>query len=445
DNWGGFNFSHDFDRAKLSAGFKYTYSAFNYSGLTIIYQPAPTDNGFVNLAYEIKDYPNQANNMMEAHAGIFSDTTGKLNYKLNVKYTGFKQKHLTQIVSGVKENRVIIDWNMHSAYHSTGGFGMSGFYKTYQYRHEEYGNYTLSDDITNYSVLSLSPYYYMEGGNLNLTLGLRADFELGGRKKAVVAPNIRFNYYPSNTFMFYASALGGRNDNSNYSMFYENRYVHPSERIRDSRTWLDGTAGLRYLPVSGLSLDVFAGYRLTEDEHFFTPIYGMMISSSFIDQPVGSLFMGRSYGTAKVARLGAQINYALQDLFGLNLKGTFYKWNIDGTVTDAGGLKTQYAPEAFHKPQFEAETDVFFRAPNIPLRVNLTFKGLYGRKTIVFLENSSLRMKDAHDLSVKANYAVTPFFSVNLSANNLLFRKYDVWYGYPAQEFNIMAGITIMF
>ncbi|MDR2690685.1 MAG: TonB-dependent receptor, partial [Dysgonamonadaceae bacterium] len=29
DNWGGFNFSHDFDRAKLSAGFKYTYSAFN--------------------------------------------------------------------------------------------------------------------------------------------------------------------------------------------------------------------------------------------------------------------------------------------------------------------------------------------------------------------------------------------------------------------------------
>lgn len=432
DNWGGFNYSRSFDSAKLSAGLKYTYSAFNYSGLTVTPQPSP--------ACEIKDHPGQATCMTDAHAGISSDTPNKLNGKINLRYTGFKQKQLTYI-PGVKENRLTVDWDMHKAYYSTSGFGLGGFYKTYKYNSEEFWNYPPNNSIMHYSVLSLTPYYYMKDGNLNLTLGLRADFELGGRKKIVLAPNIRFNCHPSNTFAFYASALGGRNDNSKYDMFSENRYVYPLERVRDSRTFLDGTAGLKYLPVSSLSLDVFAGYRLTEDEHFFTPL---LYSEN---EPTGSMITGVSYGTAKVVKLGAQINYALQDLFGINLKGTLYKWDVTGSrhMFDMDGIETEFAVEAYHKPRFEVETDVFFRAPNIPLRINMAFKGLYGRKTIELFHGKSYRMKDAHDLSVKASYAVTPFFSVNLSANNLLFRKYDIWYGYPAQKFNIMGGASMMF
>lgn len=416
DHWGGFNFSHGFDNAKLSAGLKYTYSAFNYSGLTVanleqisfssMWPPYPP-------VYEIRDYPNQVNNMLEAHAGISSDRPAQLNYKVNLKYTFFKQKYLTPTTPGVRENRIVIDWDLHGNYNLISGFGLSGFYKARKY------NSPLS--FPSVSVLSLTPYYYMENDNLNLTLGLRADFEPGGGKKNMIAPNIRFNFNPSDAFAFYALALGGRNDNSNYDIFYENRYVYPVERILDSRTYLDGTAGLRYLPVSSLSLDVFAGYRLTEDEHFFFPLY---------EQTSGRTVMAGNYGTAKVVKLGARMNYAWQDLFGIGLKGTFYRWDVTET-------------EAYHKPRFEAETDVYFRAPDIPLRMDLVFKGLFGR--IAPQPPEGGLSGEALDLSVKASYAVTPFFFVNLSVNNLLFQKYDIWYGYPAQKFNIMGGISILF
>jgi hypothetical protein len=448
DNWGGFNFSHDFDKAKLSAGLKYTYSAFNHSGLTVanMNEILLSSLSGIKPIYEIRNYPNQVNNMLEAHAGIFSDTPNKLSYKVNLKYTYFKQKYLAQTTPGVRENRIMIDWNLHDNYNSTSGFGLNGFYKTYKYNSEEFRTYADNDDIMLFSVLSLNPYYYVEGDNLNLTLGLRADFELGGRKKNVVSPDIRFNYNPSDVFTFYALALGGRNDNSNYDLFYENRYVYPFERILDSRTYVDGTAGLRYLPVSNLSLDVFAGYRLTKDEHFFSPAIRFAHQQDEENKLIGRTFMEGNYGTANVVKFGAGINYTMQDLVGINLKGTFYNWDVTRIVTDAPGVKREYAMEAYHKPRFEAETDVYFQTPDIPLRMDLTFKGLFGRKVSEpFSEEPYFNLKDVYDLSVKTSYAITPFFSVYLSTNNLLFQKYDIWYGYPTQKFNIMGGISVMF
>jgi hypothetical protein len=424
DNWGGLNFSHDFGKVKLLADFKYTHSAFNYSGLTIpnlgYYLPDPI--------YKIQTHPNQTDNLFEAHAGVVSETPNALNYKVNVQYTSFKQKYAYQAeIPGVRENRVIIDWDLHQNYHSTSGFGFSGYYKTYKYSSENFRNYGNNDNLMIYSVLSLNPYYYVEGDHFDLMLGLRADFELGGRKKFVIAPNIRFNYNPSDAFTFYALALGGWNDNSNYNMFSENRYVFPLQRVLDSRTYLDGTAGLSYLPVSNISLDVFAGYKITKDEHFFNAPFdmGMLVAD---------------YGTANVAKIGARINYALQDLLDINVNGAFYNWDVTGI--DGNEI------EAWHKPQFELGTDVYFHTPPIPLRVDLGFKGLFGRKMNDPLYTGSstyFKMKNVYDLSVKTSYAFTPYFSAYLSTNNLLFQKYDIWYGYPAQKFNIMGGISLMF
>jgi hypothetical protein len=367
--------------------------------------------------------------MLEAHVGIFSDIPGQFNYKANLKYTYFKQKYAAPKTSGARENRIIIDWDLHNNYNGASKYGLSGVCKIYND----------GDDAASLSVVALTPYYHIKSSNLNFTLGARADFEVDGRKEHIVSPHIRFSCNPSNTFAFYASALGGRTDNGNYSMFYENRYVSPAERIRDSRTYLDGTTGVRYLPVSNLCLDVFVGYRLTEDEHFFTPLYELTALSA-VDETTSSMLTGVSYGTDRVAKLGVQVNYAVQDLWGVDLKGTFYRWNIDGNI-GSGGLK----PEAYHKPRFEAEADVYFRMSDIPLRMDLTFKGMFGRRTVALPVQPYLKMKDAYDLFVKANYTVAPYFFVNLSANNLLFRNYDIWYGYPAQKFNIMGGISILF
>jgi hypothetical protein len=274
----------------------------------------------------------------------------------------------------------------------------------------------------------------VEGDHFDLMLGFKADFELGGRKKFVIAPNVRFNYNPSDAFTFYVLALGGRNDNSNYNMFFENRYMNSFQRVLDSRTYLDGTVGLIYLPVSNISLDVFTGYEITKDEHFFNASPGFVFDMG--------MFMVADQGTANVAKIGARINYTLQDLLGINVNGVFYDWDVinsDENIIPAPMI------DAWHKPRFELGTNIYFHTPHIPLRVDLGFKGLFGRKEKDTLTSTVFKMKNVYDLSVKTSYAFTPCFSAYLSTNNLLFQKYDIWYGYPVQKFNIMGGISLMF
>jgi hypothetical protein len=439
DTWGGIDFLHNFGTVKVSLDTKYTYSSFNYSGLSHIITGAPGP-----VPYSINTFPNQVNNLFEMHAGIASEEANKLNYKINAAYTRFGQKYYeTTREPGRKENRILIDWDFHKNFNSTMGSGFAGFFKNYAYSSllewlkesdnlAPYGN-------SNYSILSLNPYFYLEGDNLDLTLGGKVDVEFGGRNKVVGAINLLFNYYPSDYFLFYVKTDGGRKDNSNYASFYENRYVSPYYRVWDSRTPLDGTVGLKFLPVSTLSLAVFGGYKITMDEHFY------LHSSNYPrTDAISGTVLYPEYQDANTFKLGADINYALPDFFEVGIKGVYYQWEI----------KEKQSPDnyrvfgAWHKPRFVADLHTAYRFPLFPLRFDLSYHAEYGRKSLDYLvpvDGGIVKMKDIHDLSLKATYPITDFFSAYLSTNNLLFQKYDIWYGYPAQNFNIMGGISFLF
>jgi hypothetical protein len=447
DNWGGINFKHDFGDVKLSTDVKYTLSMFNYSELTvsnlenILSSSRPRDPDFVTLSH-----PSQTDNLFEARIGLSSDKPNTLNYNVNAKYTFFKHKYgINTAMPGVKENRVIIDWDFHDKVNSTSGFGLGGYLKHYTYTSIDFED--LNDGLISYSVFSINPYYYLEGDNLNLLLGVKADFEIGGRKKNIVAPTIRFNYYFGDRVHFYLITDGGRKDNSNYEMFYENRYVHPLTKTRDARSPFDGTVGLKFLPISELSFDIFAGYEIIKDEHYFTPGFGSPINKP-TNRNLSNLYLLPDFGEEKTAKLGAQISCYLSGNFELDLKGTFYHRDTKTFVTSSVGgetITTKVPSEPWNKPQFETLLNMAYRLPALPLRLDLSYRGLYGRKMTVPFIYDITDMKDIHDLSAKATYIFSPAFSAYLSANNLLFQKYDIWYGHPAQNFNIIGGISFLF
>ena len=62
-----------------------------------------------------------------------------------------------------------------------------------------------------------------------------------------------------------------------------------------------------------------------------------------------------------------------------------------------------------------------------------------------YFNGGNVEMSDINDLNLGAVYRITDAFSVNLKAGNLLGRKYDNWYGYPAQGLNAMGGFTFKF
>ncbi|MDR3340048.1 MAG: TonB-dependent receptor [Candidatus Symbiothrix sp.] len=442
DTWGGIDFLHNFGTVKFGLDAKYTYASFNYSGLSSDSYVGPHTPG--QAPYSINTFPNQANNMLEIHTSISSEAANKMNYKINAVYTRFDQKYYeTTRDTGRQESRILIDWDFHKNFNSTMGSGFAGFFKNYAYASlldwlKEGDNLAIYGN-SNYSILSLNPYFYLEGDNLDLTLGGKIDVEFGGRDKVVGAINLLFNYYPSDYFLFYVKTDGGRKDNSNYASFYENRYISPYYRVWDSRTPLDGTVGLKFLPVSTLSLDVFGGYKITMDEHFY------FHASNYPETDgITGTVLYPEYQNANTFKVGADIKYALSDLFEVDLKGVYYQWEIK----EKQSTTNSRVFGAWHKPRFVADLNTAYRVPLFPLRFDLSYHAEYGRKSPDYLASADgeiVKMKDIHDLSLKATYPITDFFSAYLYTNNLLFQKYDIWYGYPAQNFNIMGGISFLF
>jgi hypothetical protein len=449
DNLGGLNYTHNFEKVKLDLGAKYTYSAFNYSGLNIA-NLQETENAYfwsVPPVYEIAKFPTQVNNIFDTHAGVSSDVENELNYKVGLEYSFFNQRYgSVTSKSGLTENRVVIDLDFHKKINSTMGVGLGGYYKTFSYSSEEYR--MNSNGITRYSLFSLNPYFYLEDDNLDLTLGAKPGFELGGRKKMIVAPVVDLKFYPSDRFLAYLNVDGGIQENSKYTTYYENRYAGPLSKIRDSRSPFDGTVGIKFLPLSVLSVDVFTGYKITKDEHFFYHYYDYVFTESTAGSTISSI-----YENANVSKLGSNIKYAYQDRFEIDLKGVYYYWDIIGTsnLNDFNFERGIRAREPWGKPNFEADLSLMYRVESLPLQLNLLYHGAFGRKMTTNFDISNnlnadgINMKDINDLSLKATYSFTKSFSAYLSGNNLLFQKYDIWYAYPAQGFNIIGGINFLF
>lgn len=438
DNWGGLNFAHDFGGINLFADAKYTYSAFNYYGLSLIpgveYFALPTTD------YSFDKDKNQVDQLFEAHVGVSSEKANKLTYNLNIGYTMFQQKYGNSIYeSGSAENRILINGDVHRMVNAIMGIGLSGSIKTYSYSSMFH---IFNDSTTNYWTYSLKPYLYFEGDIINLKLGVKLDAEMGGRAKVLVSPYLNFNYFPNNQLLLYLLADGGRTDNSQYNMYYENRYVDPLIRVMDSRSPLDATLGIKYLPLATLSIGVFGGYKITKDEHFFYSNYGAKDYWNDGTPMLSGNWITPTYDDANTFKLGADVKYTYQDIFELGVKGTYYYWDLpmDNNPYDLSLHK------AWNKPDFEANVNAAYRIPEIPLRFDLTYLGAFGR----IAPNPGatyydVKMNDIHDLSVKGTYMITPYFSLYAALNNLLFSKYDLWWGYPAQDFNIMGGLSILF
>jgi hypothetical protein len=461
DVMGGFNFSHDFGKIRLNADAKYTFSTFNYTNLRFRYDYNKPDS----LFFDTQPLPDmQKNNLAEARIGIASSNTDVLKYKLNFQYRLFNQKDNNTYDAFIdslsaKEHAFLVDWDVALKVFDNSGFGLAGAFNHYSYPSGSF--IPVKDSTSSLSVFSLRPYYFYETENINLVLGARADLASGWMAKNIFAPMVRVNWFVKDNFTLYLNAEGGRADNSRYNTFYENRYLTPNARIIDSRSPLDGAAGLRFTPIAGLGINLFAGYKITFDEHYYAfdslpdlwlcgtgdshTGFGGSIVTSYLQ-------LVPAYGDERTFRAGAEITYSFAEVFDMKMAGTWYKREIspkqliDGElILVDDSLSANIATGAWYKPDAIVNIALGYRLPSVPLHFEASYIGQFGREAGIKKWDKALEMKNVHDLSLRASYTFTPAFSAWLSCRNLLFQKYDQWYGYPAAPFSVMGGLSFLF
>lgn len=425
DNLAGINFIHNFDKATLKLGGRFGYNIYNYFGYVI-----PSDAAAIPpFSVDTK----QADQQIGVNAGIKSREGASLGYLLDVDFTNFSHKYgLKEEDDGIKENTISVKAGLNTPF---GGNQLIGVLGKVDYFSYSLPSVPEKPDFESHAQITLTPYYKVEGDNWNIKLGANVMFITGDHDKIFASPNIAADVTVADKTVLYLNAGGKINSNSAFELSQLNRYVNPWNSVQASRTWLDGIVGIKSGVGPGFWFDVFAGYKITDNDILFvqdgTSPY---INYSFAD----------NFDTKQLFA-GAALKYSYQSLFEISLKGVFNNWDVKSSSEWLDGPTPEF--EAYGRPKMELTSAIDIR-PIDKLTISAKYYLATGRKTVdshLPPDRNLIDMDNINELNLTGMYSITPNVGVYGQLNNLLFQKYDLLYGYPTQGFNAMVGININF
>ena len=464
DNLGGIDFRHNFDPAVVRLGANYTYSFFNYYGMPFGSYVSQPWSSYMPPSAMIDSQTNQVNQIINAYAGLQSKEYTQIGYILDFDFVRFTQKYgLSKDLEGIGENKFTLRTGFNSRFGA--GNRLAGFagklnYFTYTYP-AYYGVFSDSLGYKDYIELTVTPYYRIEGDNWKAQLGVNLMMVTVDSAKFFLSPNISIEAEIADKTLFYVDAGGEIQSNDAYGLSKQNRYMDYSVITKPSRTWLDATLGIRSGVAPGVWFDVFAGYRITENEVFFVPstnsaaFYYSVISSSIppaysgfnsyykVFQPDVSLF-----------RAGASLKYMYRKAVDFSVKAVYNQWSLSAGDGMASGNYDDVKP--YGRPVIEVNADLTVR-PVQQLALTLGYYLGADRYTFfpcrtyimdeqeIYVDSQEIKMKDINDLNFTASWNFNETFGAYLKLNNLLFQQQELYYGYPLQGFNAMVGINLNF
>jgi hypothetical protein len=425
DNLGVINYKHEFDALALKLAANYGYTSYNYYGSfpSEILEYTPLEENIVNKQFYVA-------------AGVESKKEEGFNYSLDLNYRNFLREYATNPKLFLfTEHAIGVNFDLNASFSGDNKVGLKFLGESLSYTDPV--SYPAAFD--SHTGVTLNPYFAKQGVNWNLLLGANVMFVLGATDNLSVSPNIKFDATIADETVFYANLLGDLKLNSAYQMSMENRYINPAVGARPSTTWMDGTIGIKSGILPNFWFDVFAGYKATDEDHFYWPSY-IVNANGPSDGLVNALDL--IYANSRKLFTGVSFKYSYQQLLNVSLKGVYNAWSTNGVDVSKETAAKMPPFKAYNRPSFEFNAGVEVN----PIK-NLSFLVDYnlgaGRYAQVAGEN--VAMKNINELNLKGTYTFNKTFGVYAHLNNLLFQKYDLYYGYASQGFNVMAGVNINF
>ncbi len=416
DNFARLNFKHIFEASEFDIYGSFLHSQFNYFG-----------NNFGET--RMLDDNDQTLSLFNLKVSLQNTQPQPINYRGSFSYNYFSTKYgRTPGDESLGGNQVdaIIDLNK-SFIGGDNLVGIKGEFTGVLYDKVK----TLGEDekISNFIMVDANPYIHLEGFNWKMRVGANLDFVFDDENKFDISPNVSFSRMVSENSSLYINATGGVGKNTYLDMYREARYLLPNTIVSHSHTPFAIDGGAKIGALNGFRIDVFGGYKKTNDEHF------LVLQS----QPQYQEFLIPLLGDLTHSHIGASIHSNIWSPLDIavKVKKNFY------SVSKVKGLKTEPSElKAWNKPGFEVDIDATFSATD-KLKVMLGYYFANERWSIA--KGLNQEMDDINNLNAGALYNVNKMFTVNLKANNINYQTYDMWYGYPAQGVNVMAGFTFKF
>lgn len=403
DNQGLIRYGHMFDKFAINTDVSYLHSSFNYYGNTM-------------GAERALDNKNQQVGILNIKLGLDPTKDSPFEYRGFLDFKNFSNKYGQSLYDDpMKGSQIEAEVGFLRSYNDrAGGFGIDGSILNALY----------NNDHKNYLLVGAKPYINFEGLDWSARLGADVLFHIVGKTEIRVVPNVQLRYAP-----LYLNIGGGYDSNTFIDMFEESRYILPNEIVKPSFSIVDIEGGAKITNLEGFRFDIFGGFKHTDDEHFLILNEIMPPSTGFYAY---NEFLSAKYANMTHSHIGARIQTTIWSPLNaaISLKKNFYN------------IKDDENAKAWNKPGLEAD-----------IRADLTIIDDFKFTLNYYLAadrwsyhgGENVKMDNINDLNLGAVYQISNQFSVNLKANNLLFQKYDIWYGYPAQGFNVMGGFSFKF
>ncbi|MGQ7869465.1 hypothetical protein [Sunxiuqinia sp. sy24] len=302
--------------------------------------------------------------------------------------------------------------------------------------------------------IDLSPALLLQGDLAKLQVGLNAFTLLDDDDDArlLVTPNIKAEWSPIKNTMTLFAALDGRLQQNHYSAIAaENRFVTPTQDIRNTEYRYILSGGIKGKFTPKLNYRLQADYANIKDEYFYLFNTKTVITqaSPILDLP----FISKAntfdvlYDDLKQVTVGGELYYTASELVNFHLQGKYYSYELDSLE------------QAWHKPDFELSISSIVN-PEGPLKFNADIFFVGERKAPVQSEidylflntpgvdqvNQTIFTLSSYiDLNVGVEYQYSPNLSFWGRMNNFAFQKYENWLGYSQQGVNLLIGASLSF
>jgi len=343
----------------------------------------------------------------------------EVNYKLFSSITGITENlihTLAKFSSPSDKNRLGLDLDLYTMMYGSEAIPTFNFWSTY-------------------SVLTLNPYYSIERDNWNVRLGLKSSFSFVHGNLVNPSLDVRAEWKAIPKIVaLYGGITGDYDVNSLDKISSENPYIFSDLRVNDTFTPYNLVAGIKLKPLYNLLIDAFVNFRQMDNQYFFVnktyTLNSPIIPLSSFYSPVFSNRFNVIYSSATDFRAGVRLNYNLQNFLNIEFKGTYNGWNVN---------TEQYA---WNKPKYDAQLNVGVKInPNLSVSANAYYEGERYAK----LGNTVVLMNDKVDINLGASYSYSSSLIFFAKINNLINNRYQNFYGYDVQGFNLMLGAALTF
>lgn len=416
DNLGKLAYQHNADALLLNMHLSYLNSGFNYYG-----------NSFEQTRYFNNE--NQRLGVINVHLGLTSKESDRLNYRGSLDFSNFSTKF------GYDRNGDPIKGNQLNA--------TVGFDKPFRNNNTKIGvdgnlySTAYGNDFDNYFLINAAPYILFEGLNRSARLGVDVLFQDADKIRARVAPHVNLQLGLTDKTSLYANILGGFQHNTFLDMMNESRYFLHYASVKPAFSIVDIDGGVKIGEANGFRIDLFGGFRKTDDAHFLIHHGQEVIGGDALGEFREVLYP--VYGNLAHSHIGGLIQSNIWSPLdvSLRLKKNFY----DVTDMTIGDVPVS-DPKAYNQPGIEVDLRASL---DIIENLKFTLNYYYAGDRWSNYRGVEQEMDAINDLNLGGVYEINEAFSVSLRVNNLLSQKYDIWYGHPAQGLNASGGFSFTF